>query len=428
MDKFEAEKIEFDSLQLVQTDPFVNRIGRISFVLFLFIVVILFLPWRQTVAGDGTLIAYDPTQRIQSISAPIDGFIDTFYVSEDEHVKKGMKLFNMIDPDKDYKTRVYKMKEDFEQQHQNIEDELISLKLNKVSLVTQEEIRIELYNKRYVQAEEQLKSLELKHEAEKKNYEVALNQFTRIKQLYLQKIESKKNYEKAENRYIEAKTKLAKIEIDIGVQKRNLLIIKEEESQFLEVIENQIRTLENSMLSVETRLNVLKRDYENHLTTIARYETSSVVSKKDGVVMRILENDKNTYIKRGQPILRFSPDVNVRSLLLKVSDFNMPLIKEGLSVRIRFHGWPVLNIPGWPAIRFGTFGGIIKKVDPILHEKGIYYAYVVEDPNEPWPSAKELRVGTNATAWIALSTVPIWYETWRLLNAFPAKMVRPEKK
>jgi hypothetical protein len=106
----------------------------------------------------------------------------------------------------------------------------------------------------------------------------------------------------------------------------------------------------------------------------------------------------------------------------------MPLIKEGLPVRIRFHGWPVLHIPGWPVIRFGTFGGIIKKVDPILHEKGVYYAYVVEDPNEPWPSNEKLRVGTNATAWIALSRVPIWYELWRLMNAFPAKMVTPEKK
>lgn len=422
------DRFEFDSLQLVQTNPFVNRIGRFSFFLILFFVAILFLPWRQTVEGEGTLIAYDPTQRVQSISAPIDGFIDTFYVSEDEHVQKGMKLFNMIDPDKDYKTRVYKMKEDFEQQHQNTEDELIVLKQKDASLLNQKKIGIELYDKRYIQAEEKLKSLHLQYKAEKKNYEVVLNHFTRIKQLYIQKIESKKNYEKAENRYINAKTKFERIEIDIEVQKRHLSIIQQEKKQFLEEIENQIRTLENNMLAVETRLNILKRDYEKHLTEIARYETSSVLSKKDGFVMRILENDKNTYIKKGQPVIRFSPDVTTSVLLLKVSDFNMPLIKEGLPVRIRFHGWPVLHISGWPAIRFGTFGGIIKKVDPILHEKGTFYAYVVEDPNEPWPSQEKLRVGTNATAWVALSRVPIWYELWRLMNGFPAKMVTPEKK
>jgi hypothetical protein len=422
------DRFEFDALKLVETHPFVNRIGRFTFFLILFFIVILFLPWRQTVQGEGTLIAYDPTQRIQSISAPIDGFIDTFYVAENEHVHKGMRLFNMIDPDKEYKTRVYKMKEDFEQQHQNTKNELIVLKEKDTSLLNQKRIRIELYDKRYTQAEEQLKSVELKYKAEKKNYEVLSNHFTRIKQLYSQKIESKKNFEKAENQYITAKTKLDKIEIDIEVQKRNLSIIQQEKQHFLEEIENQIRTLENNMLGVETRLNILKRDYEKHLTEIARYETSSVVSQKDGYVMRILENDKNTYIKKGQPVMRFSPDVNTSALLLKVSDFNMPLIKEGLPVRIRFHGWPVLYIPGWPAIRFGTFGGIVKRVDPILHEKGAYYAYVVEDPNEPWPSHDELRMGTNAMAWVALSRVPIWYELWRLMNAFPANMVTPGEK
>ncbi len=422
------DRFEFDALKLAETHPFVNRIGRFTFFLILFFIAILFLPWRQTVQGEGTLIAYDPTQRIQSISAPIDGFIDNFYVSENEHVKKGMKLFNMIDPDKEYKTRVYKMKEDFEQQHQNTENELLVLKQKDTSLLNQKRIRIELYDKRYTQAEERLKSLQLKYQAEKKNYEVLFNHFTRIKQLYTQKIESKKNYEKSENQYINAKTQLEKIEIDIEVQKRNLSIIQQEKQHFLEEIENQIRTLENNMLGVETRLNILKRDYEKHLTEIARYETSSVVSQKDGFVMRILENDKNTYIKKGQPIIHFSPDVNTSALLLKVSDFNMPLMKEGLPVRIRFHGWPVLHIPGWPVIRFGTFGGIVKKVDPILHEKGAYYVYVVEDPNEPWPSHEELRVGTEAMAWVALSRVPIWYELWRLMNAFPANMVTPEQK
>jgi membrane fusion protein, adhesin transport system len=420
------DKFRFNSLKLVQTHSFVSRIGRVSFILILFLIAILFLPWRQTV--EGTLIAYEPSERIQSISAPIDGFIENFYVEEDQYVKKGTKLFNMIDPDKEFKTRVYKMKEDFEQQHENTENERKVLDQKKISFIEQKKIRIDIYDKRYTQAEEGLKSLQLKYKAQKKNYEVDLNYFNRIKQLYLQKIESRKNYEKSENRYINSKTEVDKTEIDMAVQKRQLLIIQQEKKQFLEEIENQIRTLENTMLAVETRLNVLERDYEKHLSEIARYETSAVVSQKDGFVMRILENDKNTYIKKGQPIVRFSPDVTSRSLLLRVSDFNMPLIKEGLSIRIRFHGWPVLHIPGWPTIRFGTFGGIIKKVDPVLHEEGVYYAYVVEDPKEPWPKQESLRLGTNATGWVALSNVPIWYELWRLMNAFPAKMVIPEKK
>ena len=422
------DRFEFDALRLVQTAPFVNRVGRLIFVLILVIIAILFLPWRQTVEGEGRVIAYDPTERVQPISAPIDGFIDTFYVSENEHVQKGAKLFNMIDPDKEYKTRVYKMRDDFKQQQENIKDKLLLLEQKKSSLISQKEIRLELYDKRYTQAEEALKSTQMKYGAQKKNYEVISNQFDRIKELYLQKIESKKNFEKTENQYIAAQTQLNKIEIDIEVLKRNLSIIQKEKEHFLEEIENKIRALEGNRLSEETHLNSLKREFEKHLTEVSRYETSSVVSQKDGSVMRILKNDKNTYIKKGEPIALFSPEVSTSALLLKVSDFNMPLIKEGISVRIRFHGWPALHISGWPKIRFGTFGGIIKRVDPVLHEEGVYYAYVVEDPNEPWPSQEVLRVGTNATVWAALSVVPIWYELWRLMNAFPANMITPGKK
>ena len=51
------DKFEFDSLQLVKTAPFVNRVGRFIFVLILFLVAILFLPWRQTVEGEGTVLS-----------------------------------------------------------------------------------------------------------------------------------------------------------------------------------------------------------------------------------------------------------------------------------------------------------------------------------------------------------------------------------
>jgi BMFP domain-containing protein YqiC len=267
----------------------------------------------------------------------------------------------------------------------------------------------------------------MKRKAQLNSYEIELSNFKRIKQLYKEHIESKRNYERAQNSYISAKTKLEKINIDIEVQKRHLTMIGQEKSQFLKEIENNIRSIDNSILSALNRLNVVQREQEQQLSHIARFEKSEVLAEKDGYAMRILKNDKNTYIKKGEAVIQFSPDVRERSVLLKISDFNMPLIKEGLTVRIRFHGWPVLHIPGWPIIRFGTFGGIIKKVDPILHEKGYYYAYIVEDPNEPWPPQDQLRVGTSSTVWVALSNVPIWYQLWRLMNAFPPNMVTPEK-
>lgn len=422
------KSFEFKSLQFVSAHPLVYRMWTFTLILLLFILLVLFLPWRQTVTGEGELIAIDPSERVQSISSPIDGFVEKYFVHENDYVEKGTKLFNMTDLDKSYELRIQNIKKDYEQQHRNTKDELTLLQKKRSSLLEQKTITLDLYDKRYIQSLEKLKILEILYEGRKKSYEVNFKQYERMKHLYGEKIESKRNYEKAEKNYITAKSEMENSEIDIAVQKRNLLIVQQEKKRFLEEIKNIILTVDNAILSTQTKLNVLKRDYERHLTDIARYETSSVLSQKNGHVLRILKHDKNTYVRKGEEIMIFSPDITSRAILMRVSDFNMPLIKEGLKVRIRFHGWPVLHIPGWPAIRFGTFGGIITKVDPVLHEKGFYYAYIVEDPNEPWPSVEALRAGTKATVWVALSNVPIWYELWRLMNAFPPRMVTPEKR
>ncbi|MDQ7047659.1 MAG: hypothetical protein Q9M39_08570 [Sulfurovum sp.] len=422
------KKFEFDSLNLANTDPFIGRLWFFSVLIVAFLVAILFLPWRQTVEGEGELIAYDPTERVHEISATIDGFIDNYYVSEEQYVRKGEKLFTMRDLDKNFINRVYSMKKSLDQQHKNTEQEIVVFGDNKESMLEQKKIGIELYDKRAIQAKEQLKSLKLKYKAQKNTYEIEFINFKRIKQLFKEDIESKRNYESAENSYIREKMQLNKIEINIKVQKRQITIVNQEKLQFIEKIENSIRTVDNSILSAHTRLNALKREQEKQLTDIARLETSEVRAEKDGYIIRILKNDKNTYVKKGEPVIQFSPDVSMRTILLKVSDFNMPLVRVGLPVRIRFYGWPVLNIPGWPIVRFGTFGGFIKKVDPVLHEKGYYYAFVVEDPDDPWPEYKLLRLGTSSTLWVALSTVPIWYQMWRLMNASPPNMVTIEKK
>jgi hypothetical protein len=166
-----------------------------------------------------------------------------------------------------------------------------------------------------------------------------------------------------------------------------------------------------------------KKEIQKIASQISKFNTSLVKAEKDGYIIRILKNNKNQYIKKGETVLIFSPVVNKRAVLLKVNDFDMPLIKEGLETRIWFYGWPAIQIPGWPKIRYGTYSGKIEKIDPILHDGKYYYAYITETKEEPWPKSDTLRIGTKATVWIALSTVPIWYELWRKINAFPPNMV-----
>jgi multidrug efflux pump subunit AcrA (membrane-fusion protein) len=421
--------ISFDFKSLDKTIPnrWIYRLLLVTSTIIVILVGMLFLPWQQTVMGEGTLIAQNPSERGYMIASTVDGFVETIYVRENQKVKKGDKLFRMVDLDQNYSQRIDRMDESINNQIVYTNEEFETLAKNRGNLVEQMENGGQLYEKRLRQAQEEFKSLEFKKTAIQQSYSVEKANYERTKALFHDAIESKRSLERSENSYAKAKAEWEKVNIDLDIQKRNLDIIRQEKEQYLLDSLHKIRVADNTMNSAQVRLNGLKRDDERQKTDIARYATSDVVAQKDGHVLRVLVNDKNRYISKGDDVVHFAPEITTRTILLKISDFNMPLIKKGLPVRIRFYGWPALEVSGWPKIQYGTFSGIIDRVDPISFEQGFYYAYIIENPKEPWPSDQILRVGTRGTVWARLSTVPIWYEIWRTMNAAPPRMVKPEK-
>ena len=413
----------FQSLDAVITNSLVAKVWRFTAIILLVIMGFLFLPWQQTVKGTGTLVAYDPAERVRTVSATIDGVVETFHVGENAVVAKGDRLFTMVDLDATYAERIFEMQRQLRMQMENTRRESEGVRANRDNAKAQKKVGLTLFDQRRAQAVDTLQNLQLKGVASLKQRQTAQANFERTQKLFNADLASHRDLERADNAFVAGKMAQEKIEVDMVMQKRNLKIIAQERMQFVNEADNRIRTLENSVLSAQNRLSVLQRESERLKTDSARYASSEVRAQADGMVIRILGNDKNRFVRRGEPVMQFAPNVRTRALLLKVSDFNMPLIHRGLKVRIRFYGWPALQISGWPTIRYGTFGGIVRKVDPVAYEKGFYYAYVFEDPAEPWPSNVTLRLGTQATAWVALETVPVWYQLWRLMNAFPPKMM-----
>ena len=422
------KKYNFTALKKVELNPIVRKVWIATFLILLFFISILFLPWQQTVKGAGSVVAFDPTERDYVILATMDGFIEKFYVKENQFVKKGTPLFRMVDLDKTYLNRLENVESSTEEQVQNSKQMIVTTQERKANEKEYFKVGLSVYVQKKHQVENRIKSLRFKNVSLEKNEEMTKRNFNRVKLLYQDGIESRRKYEQAENTYIKARSELDKNQIDIQVQQTNISILSQEKMKFIKEMESKIKALDNTILMAKNSMKKLDQSLQKQATTIARYATSEVVAEKDGYVIRLLNNDKNKFIKKGEKVMQFSPKVTVRAVLLKVSDFNMPLIKEGLPVRIMFYGWPTLQISGWPAIKFGTFGGIIKRVQAISHEKGFYYAYVVEDPAEPWPADNILRLGTQATVWVRLSTVPIWYQVWRLMNALPPQMLTPADK
>ena len=73
------------------------------------ILLILFLtlvPWVQTAQGTGSVIAFDPRDRQQNITALVPGRLDRWYVTDGARVKAGEPIARVVDLDPDYLSRL----------------------------------------------------------------------------------------------------------------------------------------------------------------------------------------------------------------------------------------------------------------------------------------------------------------------------------
>ncbi len=88
-------------------------------VVFLFLC--LFMPWMQTVQGYGRVIALNPEERRQELTAPIEGRIQKWYVQEGQKVKKGEPIVELSDNDPQIIDRMNKERDALEKKFEAIE-------------------------------------------------------------------------------------------------------------------------------------------------------------------------------------------------------------------------------------------------------------------------------------------------------------------
>jgi RND family efflux transporter MFP subunit len=163
----------------------------------------------------------------------------------------------------------------------------------------------------------------------------------------------------------------------------------------------------------------------------ARQSTQLITAPRDGVILRITGGDTATFVKEGDELVSFAPEVGQRAVEIFVSGLDAALVEPGSNVRLMFEGWPAVQFSGWPSVAVGTFPGVVRFVDPAVSANGRFRAVVVEDPNDPWPSDRFLRLGGKARGWVVLNEVRLGYELWRQLNNFPPEptpVVRAEAR
>jgi multidrug resistance efflux pump len=90
--------LEIDSLVKLRLPLSFKGRNYLKYFLFL-LPLILISPWIAFTVGTGQVTAINPNERIQTISAPVTGFIKEWHVSEGDEVKEGEVIADLVDND-----------------------------------------------------------------------------------------------------------------------------------------------------------------------------------------------------------------------------------------------------------------------------------------------------------------------------------------
>jgi|APFEC2959095136_1045048.scaffolds.fasta_scaffold01027_8 multidrug resistance efflux pump len=94
------DAVQFPTLATLTPPRVASTIGWMVVVSIVTIVIFaLAVPWVQTASGSGRVIALDPLDRQQNITAIVDGRVDRWYVTDGDQVKAGDPIVRVVDID-----------------------------------------------------------------------------------------------------------------------------------------------------------------------------------------------------------------------------------------------------------------------------------------------------------------------------------------
>ncbi|PPC92221.1 MAG: secretion protein HlyD, partial [Methylotenera sp.] len=417
-------KVFNDALVATETPEFVVRYVRnLSILFFVLPIIAMFLPWQQNVTAIGKVTAFSPSERVQTIDAPVSGLISKWYVQEGSVVKEGDVLLEVSDIDPMFKDRLEAQRNNLQTKLNAKQDELKSYQVQQQNLMSSRDAKISAAQFKLDVANQKILSTTEAISAAKATADAAEFQSNRMQRLFVDGLVSKRDLEVAERDLIIAHRNL------ISAQAQHNSAKAEAQSAKAEILQIRADT-QASLDSSSAVINKIKgelADSQNSLTSseinLSRQNMQRIVAPRAGTIFRLPVNSQSQMISQGQPLLVILPETSARAVELWVDGRDAPLISTHTSVRLEFEGWPAIQVPGWAKVGIGTFSGKVSFVDPTDNGTGSFRVMVVPDENYPdWPSARFLRQGISAKGWILLENVTIGYEIWRLLNGFPARI------
>ena len=432
---------DLPSMRLAETPRVARRLGRLVFVLLVFLpLALVFVPWTQSVHGTGRAIAFNPVERPQFLVSPIEGRIKKWYVVEGERVKPGQRIVEMVDNDPNLEQRLRDEERAIRDRlraaqgrvrdiNARIQNLVISRSLAidvQKSLLRQEEAKLQAFEQELIEANAVVAAAEPNYQRQLELFKNKMGGLAseRDVELARQALETAKAKAKAAQARVElgkAGTKAA--EDGLGKVDADTAAMLKLENAFKGAAEAEVASAEREKAQIEVR--------------IARQLAQYVEAPCFGVVMRLLANAEQggLLVKPGERLAVIVPDIGASATTedpltgkrypgivaeLFIDGNDLPLVHPGDPARLQFEGWPAVQFVGWPSVAVGTFAGRVYLVDPTANDKGQFRILIEPDPDAaPWPSLEYLRQGVRTQGWVMLREVSLGWELWRQINGFP---------
>lgn len=407
-----------------------DRVSRVRYWYYAFgafLLVVLFLPWTQTVRGKGAVIALRQEQRPQQINTIIAGRIVKWHIQEGDFVKVGDTLAQIaevkdsyLDPKLIARTRdqinakeqsidYYKSKVGTTLSQLEAMREALSLKLSGLeNKLRQTVIKSQSDSIEAAAAANELRIATLQYARQKSLHDSGLVSLTQLegRNQALQNAAAKKL--STENKWNNTRQdlNLLRIEMNSARQEYAEKMAKAESDRFGSL--SEIATGEGEVAKLENQ-------YSSYVIRNGMYY---IIAPQGGQVVQAKKAGIGEIVKEGEMLVNIVPDEAQFAVELFVRPVDLPLIAKGQSVTFLFDGFPAIVFSGWPRASSGTFSGKILVVEKTVSPNGKFRVLVTEDPQKKkWPP--ELKMGTGANGLALLKDVPVWYELWRNINSFP---------
>lgn len=395
----------------------------------LFLLLIIFVPWTQTVTVTGQMSAYTPYERPQDIEAQITGRIQKWHVFEGDQVKEGDLILELEDNDPNFMSPhllafLDQRKKALEKaQHAALAriDQLDKRILEMRNLV---KAAVPSAEARVVEAGNKVREAYQKVEAAKIAVTTAVLNVERHKQLSKRGLVSQRELELTIQADTASQAELEGARANLRAAEDAMKSLSFGRDQVSAEMLQRLLDAEagrDASVAEAAKVGDQLADVSLRLSNAEqRRLAGKILAPIAGTVVKMAKAGVGETVRQGDTLIRLSPTSRDKAIEMTADGLDAPLLNVGRKVKILFYGIPAIPLPAWPELMAGTYSGVIKVIDQVDDGKGNYRFWVIPDPDDrPWPEQSHVRQGTKTMGWVILNRVPLWYELWRRFNLFP---------